>query len=45
MRKVPIRAGCPDFKPEEMKALATGNGGETIVYESGNTLKAVKSLC
>lgn len=34
-----VRAGCPELKPAETKALATGNSGETVVREAGNTHK------
>lgn len=34
-----LRAGCPNVKPVETKALATGNGSETVVREAGNVLK------
>jgi len=36
-----LRQGLPDYKPVEMKALAAGNGGETVVREAGNAQKQV----
>jgi hypothetical protein len=33
------RAGGPEDKPVETKALAIGNGGETVVNEAGNVFK------
>ena len=38
-----LRAGCPDVKPVETKALAIGNGSETVVYEAGNVLKTQRA--
>jgi len=34
-----LRAGCPDVKSVEMKALATSNSGETVVDEAENVRK------
>jgi len=34
-----LRAGCPDVKPVETRALAAGNCSETVVFEAGNALK------
>jgi putative transposase len=36
-----LRAGCPDVKPVETKALVVSNGNETVVRETGNTHKQV----
>ena len=36
-----LRAGCPEVKPVETRALAAGNGGETVACEAGNTHKQV----
>lgn len=34
-----LRAGCPDVKPVETKALAKVRLGETVVSEAGNIYK------
>jgi len=39
-----LRAGCPDAKPVETKALTLGNKSETVVYEAGNVLKTTTGL-
>jgi len=39
-----LRAGCPNVKPVETKALAIGNGSETVVCEAGNILKTTTGL-
>ena len=38
-----VRAGCPELKPVEMKALATGNSSETVICEAGNVLKTQRA--
>jgi len=36
-----LRAGCPEVKPAEMKALVQNNLNETIVNETGNIHKTL----